>query len=187
MTSVRAGSSGEAHEGVPPPDDPRWLTVAFHEAGHAVAGEVLGWPVVEVTLEPPAEGYGVAGCRFRELSMVDQVRASLDGEMLLRCAQIAMAGPLAEMRVSGTELDRKGWATDIRQVRARLQGMIRWGHTSATLDDLVSQSNAATREFLDAWWPAVIALAHELRDARRVSGERVREIVAANGETPIAR
>lgn len=74
-------------------DTGRWLTVAFHELGHAVVAELLGRPIIRVFLGQ-ADGTGpIAGTEFPPRSVADAL--ALSQEDLMRDARIWIAGGFA--------------------------------------------------------------------------------------------
>lgn len=86
---------------------------AWHEAGHAVVGHLLGGRVLRVSLEPEEEGFG--GRSAIEWRGADEREAaSLSG-------RAALAGPIAEVeRFGGEDLDDvhvlAAWAADWQEI-----------------------------------------------------------------------
>ncbi|MGE0857792.1 MAG: M50 family metallopeptidase [Gammaproteobacteria bacterium] len=108
------------------------LLVAHHEAGHAVAGHVLGWRVRSVSIDE--DGGGVTYFEGARVDLALPRRVADRGEsndiepLLIR----ALAGPIAQCQAEGLPtpgaLDRPMWRHDAEKVQ--------WLSAAATLPDV---------------------------------------------------
>ena len=151
--------------------------VAYHEAGHAVAGFLLRRSFAYVTIESAADSLG--HCDFAPLdSLLGQI---IDGAgdhaiaELRRGLITVLAGPAAEERFAGP-YDLAG--EDDTEQAVDLASVI-----AATPNEARALAEAAFDEARGLWsiaaqWAAVAALAAALLERNRLSYEEARALVA---------
>lgn len=138
---------------------------AYHEAGHAVLALVLGRPVHKVSVLPNRERLGEV--RFGTGS------AKPTDDWLEREILIALAGPLAEARFTGT-FGHAEAAQDLRFVRR-----LALQRKSERAAERYEQRMSAKAEYLlgdEATWAAVVLIAAELMARGEISGRAARHL-----------
>ncbi len=134
---------------------------AYHEAGHAVIAVLLGGKVQTVSLLPETD----AGPRREAEIEVHWPRAQLsDRQIQVRSAQVALAGPAAEMIYRGEPLHPgfvREWSGDWNTAWQATAAI--WPQERQRLANL-ERLTVGLRETLasDRAWQAVAALADEL-------------------------
>ena len=165
------------------------LAIAVHEAAHAVVSVRLELPVNGVTLRPPDlpnTDDGMDEDTFD--SMAGSLGLSLPADYsdelypeLARSTIVAgLAGPLAEMRVSGT-VDLMGSLGDITDAVHTAEVLT--GDRGARALGRECQREASA--IIERDWATIVALAAELVEAPTgvLDGQRVREAVRRADET----
>jgi hypothetical protein len=183
-------------------EDEQDVVAAFHEAGHAVVGSVVGRYVQSVWLQVdpvwghfgehtvrlrPSDGHSATGAPRPGV----MVRSRRKVRQLFGDALWLLAGELAERRGARFDaaVEGDGQAEQLhdiyevndldllRDVYVRLlhSGAVR----SESLQDFVDECVPHALAVLEAYWPAVTACAADLLAHRRVSGARLRATVAA--------
>ena len=156
-------------------------TVAFHEAGHALAAHFLQMDFDHVTIEPD-EGslghvlhppYGESGMSFVELTRDERER--VENSII-----VSLAGPEAE-RLSTGRYNRQGARSDMEQVTDLVQRMpysekgqrlfLRW---------LKDRAYCMVREPMHQI--ILTSIVEELVRSRRLTAEQVRNIVTSSSE-----
>jgi hypothetical protein len=142
--------------------------VAYHEAGHAVVGHVLGKTIEYVTIEPALTD--VAGQTFGHTKWLDLDQGSPDPMVL-----VALAGSLAEERQMG---DADDWAraAERRQAEHVLLMAKRLGRRDGPPTITPGEETRAAGMVQDCW-PAVQALATALMIKPTLGRRLVAEIV----------
>jgi hypothetical protein len=145
-----------------PRTHPGRKALAYHEAGHAVVGYVLGLEIEQVTINPSESSLGQ--CRYRGWDD-DDAGADLDTQLLFilagavaeEIAMGAMSRSADERRALGLALMREGSEDEA----ARRAANVRW----------------LTTRFLARHWPVVKALAIALRKHRDLDGPQATGII----------
>ena len=154
----------------------RLTRTAYHEAGHAVMGFLVGRRFRLVTIEPGEDSLGHV--MFEKFSKGFQpghnsglrTRAQIENGVMA-----ALAGPTAEHLYSGRRNNRGAsddhhYAVDLATYEVsedkELEAYIRW-----------LSVRTRNRLTVPANWSAVKAVANELLVCRRMSGKRTREVV----------
>jgi ATP-dependent Zn protease len=150
-------------------EPPSARRLAYHEAGHAVVGQMLGATMRYVTIKPTVV-YG-AGHTFGLTHWRDLDQGSAD-----RLVLVGLAGSAAEERAmnDADEYARSDERDRIEQllVTAQLLGK-RAGPPTITAEE-----EARVAEILEQYWPVVEALAAVLEKKRTLSGRRVAKIIS---------
>ena len=165
------------------------LTIAVHEAAHAVVSVRLDLPVDGVTLRPPGlpkmdDGMdedtfdSMAGSLG--LSLPADYSDELYPELARSTIVASLAGPLAEMRVSGT-IDLMGSLGDIMDAVDTAEMLSGDRGTVALGRECQREATA----IIERDWATIVALAGELVEAPTgaLDGERVHEAVRRADET----
>lgn len=140
-------------------EDPKRM--AYHEAGHAVLGLILGRELNYVSLEE-----GDQGANFEELE------DSSPGVSELRI-KTALAGPIAEHHWFGSSW---GCLGDIRRIQDELEE-----HPLDGLNTIKALADSVWEAF-GSQWDSVARVAEELHKKRRLEVKDVQRLVA--GEAP---
>jgi len=181
--------------------DREWKIVAYHEAGHAIAG-VIACPedgLHKVTIQPRGQAMGVAHFSPEDDQHLYSKRY-LEGQIVK-----GFGGRVAEEIIFGADSVTGGAESDLvhvnrvaRRMVYRLgmgeaqgllvhddQGAPLSGDASAKMDAevnaLLQRLYARTREILLAHEPALQALATALLDRETIDGAEAMEILRANG------
>lgn len=160
----------------------RELRVSVHEAGHAVADVRHRIPVKFVSIEPKGQSQGRAVGHLAAIKRLERMVDSTSPRSREYCEAFilgALAGMAAEAHGAGH--------ADWRYVRASARGDhdsamdILWricgGEREIPLYLALLEERARTFVRQPFNWSAIEAVAAELRQHRRLAGERVREIV----------
>lgn len=147
-----------------PPDRVR---VAYHEAGHAVAAVVLGMDVEHATIVP-------AGDTLGHVIVGDRDENAKDLGYWVDRATMCWAGPLAEQRREGTEIeDLSGDDHDSILLFGECASI-----GSGEVDGFVTWTRARAMSTLNGNWWRVVVVALELLRHNTLSGDEVRRFVA---------
>jgi hypothetical protein len=136
--------------------------LAYHEAGHAVVGYVLGLEIERLTIVRSETCLG--RCFYREW---DDSEAAHDPERRLL---LFLAGPIAEEIATATlsrALDERR-ALDLARAGAR---------SDADAARVVAGARSSLGRFLASRWPAVQAVAVALRKDRELDGARTMHLI----------
>ena len=153
------------------------METAYHEAGHAVVGTLLGGRVLSVTIEPDRLEYpDLAG----DIE-VEWDHSRYSPQRLLECEILtALAGPAAEILYQGGELRAStisAWRSDWAVALAITDGLF---PTRDMQMRYLGKCCGALREKMnsDTWWWQAIAEVADLLDAHEtLEGEEVAEVV----------
>jgi Peptidase family M41 len=145
-----------------PRTHPGRKALAYHEAGHAVVGYVLGLEIEQVTINPSETSLGQ--CRYRGWDD-EEAGADLDTQLLFILAG-AVAEEIAMGAASRSADERKALGLarlrdDSEEEAARRAAGVRW----------------LTARFLERHWPVVKALAMALRKHRDLDGPQATGII----------
>jgi cell division protease FtsH len=180
--------------------DAEWRIVAYHEAGHALAG-VIGCPedgLHKITIQPRGQAMGVAFFAPEDDRHLHS-RRYLEGQIIK-----ALGGRVAEEIVFGPEQVTGGAESDLVQVNRIARRMIyRLGmgtdsgllvqdeyaplsdDTQARMDNevraLLDRLYVRTREILLAHRTAIDALASALLERETIDGDEAMHILSDNG------
>jgi cell division protease FtsH len=180
--------------------DSEWKTVAFHEAGHAIAG-VVGCPddgLHKVTIQPRGQAMGVAFFSPDDDRHLHS-RRYLEGQIIK-----GLGGRVAEEIVFGHDHITGGAESDLVHVNRVARKMIYRlgmgadtgllvhdenaplsGESQARMDaevrNLLDRLYIRTREILTEHRAALDALAAALLDRETIDGEEAVHILAENG------
>lgn len=159
--------------------NPDLETVAYHEAGHAVAAVVLGRPVTEAVISDDGDGW--VGPEFH----LPAPPLSPDDRKLIEDQIVELAaGPYAEARRTGKPL-----AMDDIQVRMLVpdndwSDVRRCSHAlqpnGCDLDALVESG----RKLVDTHWDEIGAVAASLKTRRQLTGDEIRRLMASVSTPP---
>ncbi len=166
------------------PHPPKLATVAYHEAGHAVACFYLGRRVDRVTIVPRDGSLGhVSG---RALPRSVERSGELDTRRERQAAEDAiiatLAGPIAEARFKGRRNHVGASSDDHQAVNLAFRLWSAPAVATAYLDFL----GARAQELIDVLWYLVDSLAAELLERRTLSGvethRTLRRAIREHGE-----
>jgi len=145
--------------------------VAFHEAGHVVAGRLLGLELIDTDLLPDREG-GRGHTHFADPGVTPPPR-----EFVERLLTIFMAGFAAESRAGHADLDGSGYDRD--QAARRWAGLLVGPGSDADVSAVLESALERASALLDrpGAWAAVEAVAGELGRRRRLDAREVAEIL----------
>jgi ATP-dependent Zn protease len=148
-----------------------WLShTAIHEAGHAIVTAAYRWPVEYASLNE-GDGGGFCKVEFPE-------RISSSAVSLRRVISVQLAGMAAQALMTGVGEDLRreiaaGSSTDT--IRAfRLAAML---VSKEQRLDLIDSMGARAQHLLRRHYRALFWLAAELTEQRRISGDRIRDVV----------
>jgi hypothetical protein len=146
------------------------LACAYHEAGHAVVGTVLGWRVESAEIYDRPTDIGVGQDALGAVRWASGYDAASD-EGLVTGALVALAGPIAEAGfVGGDEGAARVNALDGARVDALIAR-----HPKVTRERVGLEAARLARKY----WRAIEATALELNAVGRVDGRTVAELVRA--------
>jgi len=140
-------------------DDRNDGSIAYHEAGHVIAGLSLGRTLNYVSIEPGKEG--------ADFEALPGASAGDDASKLVRTG---LGGPIAEQQRFGMSW---GFLSDIRQIRADIVPLLDAKQEVVVLRQLseaVQKAMKRNRSPLDA-------LAKTLMQSKRLSGDEVKKLV----------
>jgi len=154
------------------------LDAAYHEAGHAVVGLLLGWRIEKAFIGNPWKDH-VVFCED------DGSIANTDG--LRTLAMVKLAGPLARERFRGAW---SGWhsAKDLQQAchDAALivlkdygwwQRLLYWRRLEQTESELIAQLVTDTKCLIRLHWLAITEIAEYLFEHKQACGAVIGDIV----------
>jgi hypothetical protein len=136
--------------------------VAYHEAGHAVIGRVVGIPVTEVSINPKtlsADGITMTDPTrppFKKFSEPDVI--------------FTLAGPVAEERFTGKASTGAGGDNEFVRYHSKWLPQAKRKTARGVL-------KARTEQLVDEHWPEITEVAHELLRVGTVSMERIDAIM----------
>lgn len=153
--------------------------IAYHEAGHAVAGYLLNVSIVEVSII--REDGNLGHCSYVELrEQLFQERQERTARNVLEPRIIsALAGGYAEKRFTG-RWNEQGMAADLGGVIQDCQELVGVGpDNEEPINTYVYRRLRRTRRLLEnpANWNAVTTLANELLEHDRLSARKVQGIL----------
>jgi cell division protease FtsH len=168
--------------------------IAVHEAGHALIGELLEpGSVARVTITSRGQALGYVRQAPREDAYLYS-KEKLEAEI-----QRLLAGSLAEELVFGNR--STGATSDFEQVLRLVRTMVATGMSDLGVVDLESLPDGAlhaagsriigaleaqVRDRLQAHRPALLAMAEVLLEEESLTGDRLRELLAAGGVPAVA-
>ena len=178
-----------------------WRVVAYHEAGHALAG-VIAVPedgLHKITIQPRGQAMGVAHFSPEDDRHLHS-RRYLEGQIVK-----GLAGRAAEEAVFGPDHVTGGAESDLEHVNRIARRMIyrlgMGGRTGFLVSDgqpgsissemqaamdeevraLLDRRSARAREIIDTHRPALDALAHALLEHETLDGEEALRILTEHG------
>jgi cell division protease FtsH len=183
--------------------DHEWRTVAYHEAGHAIAG-VMACPedgLHKVTIQPRGRAMGVAHFAPEDDRHLHS-RSYLEAQIIK-----GLGGRVAEELIFGADHVTGGAESDLVHVnRVARQMVLRLGmgdgsllvydgentplsaETQARMDRnieaLLNRLYDRTKSILGAHLPALEALAKALLDRETLDGEEALDVLRENGLEP---
>ena len=148
-------------------------TVAYHEAGHAIAAALAGGKVVRVSIEPEEDDRG------GDTQVRWSHRGVTEKEHAIREIRTSLAGPIAEMIYVG----------DYDHLRIQAEHLVDWQIAMASVKTLTSETEQQA-QFLsreasqlyhyfrqDKVWAAIGDLADQLLTHETVDGEIVQGVI----------
>ena len=145
----------------PPEDD--LLSIAFHEAGHAVAAFALGVPVRLASIVPDEDGAPhVIWAKIQDFCWQNRVI-------------ILLAGGIAQRHHNPES--RRGDADDLQQAVDTIDRLARPNDHRKWFAALAQEAE----DIITRWWPAVEALAEALMQQRTMSGREVTACILKTG------
>jgi Peptidase family M41 len=146
-----------------PRSHPGRKALAYHEAGHAVVGYVLGLDLERVTIVPDDSTLG--HCRYRDWE-IHAVAEDLDAHLLL-----TLAGAVAEEIAVGAPSRGADERRAMRLARMR-------GDSEAEACERLAWARWQVRRFAEGHWPVFKALAAALRKQRELEGSQAMRTIA---------
>src|SRR5207247_1816347 len=125
---------------------------AYHEAGHAVVGLLVGLELGMVTIVPTDDALGVTRFSDRRLDEPG-LEGDQEQEFVEQHVMTELAGVEAEKRLTGQD--------QADPVGPGSVGELALG-ASARPDDYLAAMRSRTADLLNEWWPAVVAVAAAL-------------------------
>jgi hypothetical protein len=164
--SARQGAAAKILCPQPPPDGP--ARIALHEAGHVVAGALLGLELVDTDIEPDDEG-GRGHTNFARPPVLDRPTAE-------RVLTTFLAGIAAETLAGGVDPEGIGYDVD----RSSREWAALLARTPAERDQLIDRHLEAARDLLrpPEVWRCVEAVANALLRSRRLTRDEARAVLA---------
>ncbi|UCI17872.1 hypothetical protein FJ970_22595 [Mesorhizobium sp. B2-1-8] len=156
----------------------RLRVVAYHEAGHAVAGYKKGWTIESVTTIPGEDDRGTydgLATTTKEFATADIVtHQSAAWSRVAEGMIISMAGPAAQRKFAPTSKVPSGARGDEEDIDKALALMA----TSYSSEMALRRFCVIeARELINRDWRSVEVLAAALIRERRLEGSRVRELL----------
>lgn len=144
------------------------VEVAFHEAGHAVVGVLLGLPLLDVKIERNEKSLGQA--RFD----------TVDPSKWLAEALMIAAGPEAWMRLTGCSVP-SGHDSDRDNIREifelRVAEIERSGAMLVIgLEERIRRALKQSASLVDQYWPWIDAVAYQLHERTYLTGFDVKQL-----------
>lgn len=154
--------------------------IAFHEAGHAVVGHLLGQRVTQLQISGDAHPVGV--CHLQRFPAAPNPESpagrAAAGERIL----CLIAGLLAEGRAAG----RDGWDEASGELDEAVRLALRLTGDCEQALALLQRARGQAEKLLDGSWPLVVALAEALEQRRRLTADEVAEVMDAEvGTVPV--
>lgn len=151
-------------------------TTAFHEAGHAFAAVAVGAKVVSVTIEPD---YDDGPRRYGDTQVEWPRERFSDREFAENLALVALAGPVAEMVVTGDPYHPASlpqWSADWYQAMTAAAGLfVEEPRRIRFLEQVAVEAHQVfSRHEI---WPFIGAIVDELVAHETLEGEIVHDIV----------
>jgi hypothetical protein len=160
-------------------------STAYHEAGHAVVGYVLGLEVGSVSIIPDAESQGRV---FAPLE--DQRRYEIDGDEYLEGHLVTLfAGVKAVELHFGTEVDSDDPNTDLSILQSDYGQAGDIVLTLAGSDperqyEVSERARGRADSLVCGHWPAVQAVAQALLIRKELSGGELEDLIEGSQITP---
>src|SRR6516164_75722 len=132
---------------------PSLRDTAYHEAGHAVIGLVLGYDVTKATIRPAYSYLGSAWVSNKRSEGSTEIRADSGSEVdLVGHICVDLAGPLAEMFVSRDPFKKliyQGAYGDWQKAQRRARRINR-SKSEILVDALMAETKALVRQHRSA-------------------------------------
>jgi ATP-dependent Zn protease len=154
----------------------KYESVAYHEAGHAVAAVLLRLGIGRRSVSiVPEKAHGILGythimARLRE--QPDCATSEATKSRIEAWAIASLAGDAAELRLDGKR--RFGGHQDFRQAI----GLLTYISTSFEQHDArIEAARIGAKDLVETNWPAIQTVARELLSEKTLTGAEVRAIV----------
>lgn len=154
-------------------------STAFHEAGHAVVGAVLGVPIVKVTIEPSARAHG-------HIQMAGRWIADVHG---YRVPSRDLAERYILKLLAGVTAQRKAYPRSVRSHHGRSDGASALAIAVLVMPDsepvvqaFVDYCQARADQLVEEHWPSVTGVAQELIARKAIGRREVRAVIAQHSE-----
>ena len=151
-------------------------TTAFHEAGHAFAAVMVGARVISVTIDPD---YNDMPDRYGDTEVGWDRSQFSDREFAEKFALVSLAGPVAEMILSGDRWHPASlpeWSGDWHQAMHSARKLFKLDADCVRfLERMAVEAHQVFSR--DDVWPFIGAIVDELVAHETLEGERVHEIV----------
>jgi len=158
----------------------RIASTAYHEAGHAVAGVVLGVPILEVTIVPSAGAHGSVRMPTRWVADVHGYRVP-SRDLVERYVVKLLSGVTAQ---------RKAYPRSVRFHHGRSDresalsvAVLVMPDSEPVVQAFLNYCQARAVQLVEEHWPSVIGVAQELIVKRTVRQKDVRAVVAKHSES----
>lgn len=154
-------------------------STAFHEAGHAVVGTVLGVPIVKVTIEPSAETHG-------HTQMASRWVADVHG---YRVPSRDLVERYVVKLLSGITAQRRAYPRSVRSHHGRSDGEAALSVAVLVMPDsekvvqaFIDYCQARADQLVEEHWPSVTGVARELIARKTIGRKDVRAVIAQHSE-----
>lgn len=148
---------------------------AIHEAGHAVAAHLMGWPIVEVKL-------GETGADRSFCELVRDPDPDIDGDAHIRRWIRFFSGSVAANRhllkpehPDYSTYCRLGWGADIIECQG-LAKMVE-NNTGVPAVQVIAEEEDRIQSMIDSHWSAVTAIASALLERGIIEGKDAHDII----------
>ena len=153
--------------------------ICYHEAGHAIAIYMCGFQQQDVDIIPQVLGNGdiILGSDYMDTGYLDYTGLDEDQiavqrfQKAIKVITIYLCGEVAERKYSHTVSKLSSF--DIRMVGVILEEEI----VKDQRELFLKKCHAISIQLINDYWPAVVALAENLHEVKRIPAVVVKQIV----------